>query len=122
VTTALPLFPLGSVLFPGLVLPITVGRPLSVAAAQQAVREQRRIAGRSRRNPNGARGTGFGELTRSERRIAALVTEGLTNRQVAQLLYVTEKTVEMHLSNVFAKLGVSSRAAVAGLVARAGAE
>ena len=42
----------GTVLFPGLVLPITVGRPRSVAAAQQAMREQRQLGILMQRNPN----------------------------------------------------------------------
>ncbi len=39
-----------------------------------------------------------------------LVAAGKTNRAIAGELYVSEKTVERHLSNVFAKLGISSRA------------
>jgi len=53
--------------------------------------------------------TGTGSLTPSERRIAAMAAEGLSNREIAQALFVTLRTVEMHLSNAFRKLGVSSR-------------
>jgi DNA-binding CsgD family transcriptional regulator len=49
------------------------------------------------------------ELTDRERDVVALVVRGLTNREVAGELYVGEKTVEYHLGNVYAKLGVSSR-------------
>ncbi|WTY54181.1 helix-turn-helix transcriptional regulator [Micromonospora sp. NBC_01412] len=59
-------------------------------------------------------------LTRRERQVAVLVSQGLTNRRVAQELFVTEKTVEMHLANIFAKLGVSSRAVVARLIGATG--
>ncbi|WTY84591.1 helix-turn-helix transcriptional regulator [Micromonospora sp. NBC_01405] len=59
-------------------------------------------------------------LTRREGQVAVLVSQGLTNRRVAQELFVTEKTVEMHLSNIFAKLGVSSRAVVARLIGAKG--
>jgi DNA-binding CsgD family transcriptional regulator len=52
---------------------------------------------------------GVAALTASERRVAALVAEGRTNREVAETLFVTPKTVEMHLGNVYRKLGVSSR-------------
>jgi len=52
---------------------------------------------------------GVASLTASERRVATLAAEGHTNRQVAEALFVTPKTVEMHLGNVFRKLGVSSR-------------
>jgi class 3 adenylate cyclase/DNA-binding CsgD family transcriptional regulator len=53
--------------------------------------------------------TGAAALTPSERRIAAMAAEGLANREIAQALFVTLRTVEMHLSNAFRKLGVSSR-------------
>lgn len=53
------------------------------------------------------------ELTATERQVAALVAEGLTNREVASRLYVTQKTVEFHLRNVFRKLGVRSRTELA---------
>jgi DNA-binding CsgD family transcriptional regulator len=49
-------------------------------------------------------------LTPSERRVAALAGEGSTNREIAQQLFVTIKTVETHLSRVYAKLGIASRA------------
>jgi len=58
----------------------------------------------------------FAVLTMRERQIAWLVTEGLSNQQVARRLGVTAKTVEKHLSRVMTKLGVRSRAGVAGLV------
>jgi class 3 adenylate cyclase/DNA-binding CsgD family transcriptional regulator len=53
--------------------------------------------------------TGAASLTPSERRISAMAAEGLSNREIAQALFVTLRTVEMHLSNAFRKLGVSSR-------------
>ena len=52
-------------------------------------------------------------LTPAERRIAALVAEGRTNREVAAALFVTERTVSSHLSHVYAKLGVRSRTELA---------
>jgi DNA-binding CsgD family transcriptional regulator len=62
--------------------------------------------------------TGLDSLTASERRIAELAREGLTNRKIAQTLFVTARTVEGHLTSVFRKLQVSSRdelrAALAG--------
>ena len=59
------------------------------------------------------RQAGGRELTAAERRVAELVAEGRTNREVAAALYLTERTVESHLSRVYAKLGVRSRAALA---------
>ena len=49
------------------------------------------------------------DLTERERDVVALVAKGLTNREVAAELYIGDKTVEYHLRNVFAKLGVTSR-------------
>jgi len=48
-------------------------------------------------------------LTSSERRVADLAADGQTNRDIAQTLYVTPKTVEVHLTNAYRKLGIGSR-------------
>ena len=56
-------------------------------------------------------------LTASERRVADLAAEGQTNRDIAQTLYVTPKTVEVHLSNTYRKLGIASRRQLAGALA-----
>ena len=53
--------------------------------------------------------TGLEALTASELRIAELAAEGLTNREIAQTLFVTDRTVEGHLTNVFSKLTVTAR-------------
>jgi DNA-binding CsgD family transcriptional regulator len=53
--------------------------------------------------------SGVDSLTASERRVAELASEGLTNREVAQTLFVTEKTVEGHLGHAYQKLDISSR-------------
>jgi DNA-binding CsgD family transcriptional regulator len=53
--------------------------------------------------------TGLDSLTTSERRIAELASEGLSNREIAQTLFVTARTVEGHLTSVFRKLQVDSR-------------
>jgi DNA-binding CsgD family transcriptional regulator len=59
----------------------------------------------------GAHETAATPLTAREIEVVRLVAEGKTNRTIAGQLYLSEKTVDRHLSNVFAKLGVSSRAA-----------
>ena len=51
----------------------------------------------------------LGKLTRREVEILRLVSEGLSNRQVGEILYVTDQTVKFHLANVYRKLGVGSR-------------
>jgi DNA-binding CsgD family transcriptional regulator len=53
--------------------------------------------------------SGPASLTASERRIAELAAGGLTNREIAQQLFVTRRTVETHLTHVFEKLGLESR-------------
>jgi DNA-binding CsgD family transcriptional regulator len=53
--------------------------------------------------------SGPGSLTPSERRIAELAAGGQTNRQIAQLLFVTPKTVEYHLRNAYRKLEIETR-------------
>ena len=52
-------------------------------------------------------------LTRREQQVAVLVASGRTNRQIGSTLGIAEKTVEIHLKNVMAKLGARSRAEVA---------
>ncbi|KMO77557.1 helix-turn-helix transcriptional regulator [Mycolicibacterium chubuense] len=52
-----------------------------------------------------------GGLTRREREVLTLIAAGATNRQVAQQLHLSEKTVSRHLANIYAKAGVSSRTA-----------
>jgi tetratricopeptide (TPR) repeat protein len=80
----------------------------------QAVRELRRIgvkAGRGGRR--GRADSGVEALSGREREVAELVTERLTNREIAQRLVLSEKTIERHMSRIFVKLGVSSRVEVA---------
>ena len=54
--------------------------------------------------------TGLDALTASERRVAQLAAEGMSNKEIAQTLFVTIKTVEVHLSHAYRKLEISSRA------------
>ena len=63
--------------------------------------------------PRRARSSGPAALTAAERRVAGLAADGLTNRAIAQALFVSEKTVETHLRNVFRKLGVAGRSQLA---------
>ena len=54
-------------------------------------------------------GQGLEALTPAERRVADLAAAGRSNREIAQILFVSEKTVETHLARVFRKLDVRSR-------------
>jgi DNA-binding CsgD family transcriptional regulator len=59
--------------------------------------------------PRRAAASGVAALTGSERRVAQMAASALTNREIAQVLFVTERTVELHLANAYRKLGVGSR-------------
>jgi DNA-binding NarL/FixJ family response regulator/predicted ATPase len=85
---------------------------------RQAITERRRLAARGKRIRPSTPRAGLDTLTRREMQISLLVAEGMTNRRIARQLRIAEKTVEMHLSNIFAKLSVSSRTAVASVIAR----
>ena len=62
--------------------------------------------------------TGWQSLTPSERAVVELVTEGLTNPEIGQRLYVSRKTVQTHLMHVFAKLHMTSRSQLAAEATR----
>ena len=70
---------------------------------KRARAELARIGGRTREDG----------LTPAERRVAALVAEGRTNREVAAALFLTEHTVETSLTQIYRKLGVRSRTELA---------
>lgn len=73
--------------------------------AELALNELRAMGARPRR----AAFTGVGALTPAEQRVAQLAAGGLTNRQIAQELFVSGKTVQTHLAHVYRKLDISSR-------------
>jgi len=95
----------------------------AVTFARSAAALRRRIAASGSRGSRGsdtmAHPGAIAALTRREQQVASLVSQGLTNRRMAQLLHVTDKTIEMHLSNIFTKLGVSSRTQAAAALIRA---
>jgi DNA-binding NarL/FixJ family response regulator len=72
-----------------------------------------------RSQPATAEGTGVDALTQRELEIARCVVDRQTNRQIAEELFLSPKTVETHIRNIFAKLGVDSRVEVARMVERA---
>jgi DNA-binding CsgD family transcriptional regulator len=69
--------------------------------------------------PRRERARGYAALTPAERRTTEQAAGGLTNRQIAQALFVTEKTVEGHLSSAYRKLGITSRSQLAAVIAAA---
>jgi DNA-binding CsgD family transcriptional regulator len=83
------------------------------ALAETARTELHAAGGRPRREALG----GPESLTPSERRVADLAAEGRTNRDIAQALYVTPRTVEGHLTSIYRKLGISTRSGLADALA-----
>jgi DNA-binding NarL/FixJ family response regulator len=73
---------------------------------------------RSRTQPT----TGWGSLTPTERSVAALVADGLVYREVGERLFISRRTVETHVANMFTKLDIASRAELAALVRRHAAD
>jgi class 3 adenylate cyclase len=73
--------------------------------AERAEHELRASGGRPRRD----RITGRDALTATEQRVAQLAIDGMTNRQIAETLFVTRKTIESHLDHIFHKLGIHTR-------------
>jgi len=51
-------------------------------------------------------------------RVARLARDGLTNREIAQALFVTEKTIEVHLTSSYRKLGIGSRSQLARMLSQ----
>jgi DNA-binding CsgD family transcriptional regulator len=82
------------------------------AMTERAGTELRAAGGRSSEpNANGA-----AQLTASERRVAELAAQGHSNPEIAQALFVTRKTVETHLGRVYAKLAISGRGQLGGVL------
>ena len=82
-------------------------------SAVEALGAKHGVRPRARRAPSG-NSTSPGGITPREREVLELLVRGLTNRQIAATLSITEKTAEGHVSNILAKLGVASRGQAAG--------
>jgi DNA-binding CsgD family transcriptional regulator len=90
-----------------------------------AQRDQRRAAAvmrqlgfrRGSRTPHTRAATGWDALTATERQVASLAAAGLTNPEIGARLFISRRTVQTHLSHVFAKLAVRSRVELASLAA-----
>ncbi|MBE8146875.1 response regulator transcription factor [Brevibacterium casei] len=79
-------------------------------AIERAARGETYLPAGDQREGDRADAQSRSALTRREREVVALLATGASNAQIAQELFVTEATVKSHLVNVFAKLGVDSRA------------
>ncbi|TDV57600.1 helix-turn-helix transcriptional regulator [Actinophytocola oryzae] len=90
----------------------------AVDLAKATSRERRRVIALGCRTREDQPVEEAATLTKREREIAELVRDGLTNRQISRTLFIAEKTVEMHLTKLFGKLGVGNRAGVAAHLER----
>jgi DNA-binding NarL/FixJ family response regulator len=81
---------------------------------EQARRELRASGERSRRHVPEARD----DLTAQELQIAQLAAEGLSNREIAQRLFLSHRTISTHLYRVFPKFGITSRAELSAALGR----
>jgi DNA-binding NarL/FixJ family response regulator len=68
----------------------------------ERARNELDVVGPRRRAPD--------ELTATEQRVAELAAAGITNREIGRAVFMSEKTVEAHISRVYRKLGIHSRA------------
>jgi DNA-binding CsgD family transcriptional regulator len=99
---------------------LTILERLGAAAAANALRRRMREQG-MRRIPRGSRTstrTNSHGLTKREAEIFELLAQGLRNSAIAKRLFVTTKTVDHHVSAIFTKLGVSSRAEAIAMASR----
>jgi DNA-binding CsgD family transcriptional regulator len=95
-----------------------LGRALESYASCEATWDARRTRQRLRALGVRRPGDGWAALTPTETQVAQLIGEGLTNKAVAERLFVSPNTVGTHVRHVFEKLGVRSRMELAGRIAR----
>ena len=95
----------------------------AVRFRESAERELGKLGHRPHRRTRAGRtdGTGIDLLTERELQVARLVVDRKTNSQIASELFLSQKTVESHLRNIFRKIGVSTRVELARVVAQADA-
>ena len=85
---------------------VTLGNQLCAVVISRARGERKRPS------------AGWASLTPTEERVVALAAEGLTNSQIAERLFVAPGTIKVHLGHIFTKLGVATRAELAGAATR----
>jgi len=78
------------------------------------------IPGQEPLSPRRAAKKAFGGLTEREREVAALIAQGKSNREIAEILVVNYRTIEKHIENILSKLGFASRAQIAVWAAEKG--
>ena len=94
---------------------------MDARSREAAERELRQLGQHIHRRsqPAQAKGDGIASLTKRELQIARLIVDRRTNREIADELFVSARTVETHVRNIFRKLDADSRVEVARIVKRA---
>src|SRR6185295_13266777 len=89
----------------------------ALGAARYADRTRRALRSLGVRVPSARSGRSSDQpISRREMEVARLVAQGLSNAEIAERLVLSVRTIESHLDHVYARLGLSSRAALAGWV------
>jgi DNA-binding CsgD family transcriptional regulator len=91
---------------------LTLFEQLGAAPRAERAAQELRASGETARRRDVSTAT---DLTAQERQVASLVRQGLSNRDAAARLFVSPRTIDFHLRNVFTKLGVTSRAELTAL-------
>jgi DNA-binding CsgD family transcriptional regulator/Tfp pilus assembly protein PilF len=94
-------------------LGLRIAKELGARSLAERAQTELRAAGGRSSEPNG---DGVSQLTASELRVAELAALGQSNPEIAQALFVTRKTVETHLGHVYAKLAISGRGQLGGVL------
>ncbi|MFD5393205.1 LuxR C-terminal-related transcriptional regulator [Streptomyces sp. NPDC127097] len=94
---------------------LVLARQCGATGLADLARERLRAFGA---RPRRTQAVGVSALTASEHRVAQLAARGLTNREIAETLFITQRTVENHLTSGFRKLGITGRRQLAPLLDR----
>ena len=93
----------------------TDGRAMTLQQAiADALAARESLAAKAKSTAKLTEGKGVGPLTPREREVAALIAQGKTNREIAIIMVITERTADTHVQHILNKLGVGSRAQIAG--------
>jgi len=104
----------GSLGAPTLESELQAGRRMAMDEAIAFALEEKKVI----RHSAAPAKTGRMPLSKRELEVAGLVSEGLSNKEIGSRIFLSERTVETHVSNIFNKLGVSSRVEIAGWIAQ----
>lgn len=103
-------------------IPFTAGVVVTVKSVRLRSRTDAVVSFLSHRHDRGGLPDSANLLSRREREVADMVSRGLTNREIAELAYVSENTVKQHLKRIFTKMQVRSRAQLVQSIWQATAE